>query len=123
MEKPCADIFSMQSRIEREFGEPLSDVVSGFIPLGLTRIETAETLEVSPSSLRRFCEQSGIHFPVNQPGRRDRIQSSMRQRAGQVSFAGERRSVAEWAERYGINRQTLHSRLRRGKSLQEALRP
>jgi hypothetical protein len=38
-----------------------------------------------------------------------------------VSFNGARQTVSQWASELGINRQTLHSRLRRGWSAEKAL--
>lgn len=39
----------------------------------------------------------------------------------QLTFCGETLCLVEWAERYGINPYTLHGRLRRGWSLEDAL--
>jgi hypothetical protein len=109
-------IFDCARQIENEFQEPLRDVVAGFIPLGMTRVEVAETLEVDPRSLRKFCEQSEIHFPRNQPDRRERIRESIRRsrRARIIEHNGRRQCVSAWADEYNISVQTLHSRLRRG---------
>jgi hypothetical protein len=117
-------IFDRQSAIITEFQEPLRDVIAGFVPLGMTRVEVAETLEVNPRSLRTFCEQTGIRFPRNQPDRRERIRESMRhsRRARILKHSGREQCLAAWAEEYGINRRTLQTRLRRGMSLRDALR-
>jgi AraC-like DNA-binding protein len=131
MGKCCADIFSRRRMIEREYEEPLRDVVAGFIPLGLTRRETAETLGVSLSSLRRFCAQSDIHFPglserrirgghfveQTEARRRDRICQSMRARAPRVAYRGLELPLSDWAERLGVSKQTLRNRIVRGGSL------
>jgi len=123
-------IFDRASQIETEFAEPLRDVVAGFIPLGMTRREIADTLEVNPTSLQRFCAEQHITFPDSRTGhfadqardaRRDRIRRTKRARAPQLSLNGESLSVAEWAERAGLGRHTLHMRLRRGKSLRDAI--
>ena len=114
-------IFQSIRRIEREFDEPIREVVAGFIPLGYTRRDVASVLEVSPESMRQFCRDHRIAFPQNQPARTERIRESKRSRAPALELGGQRRSVAEWAELYGIKRSTLHSRLRRGWNPHEAL--
>jgi hypothetical protein len=116
-------VFECASKIEREFEEPLRDVVAGFIPMGMTRVEVAETLEVDPRSLRTFCEQAGIHFPRYQPGRRERIREGARRsgRARILECDGRRQCLTAWAEEAGIKRSTLATRIRRGKNLREAL--
>ena len=119
--RPLPSIFNRQSEIVNEFQEPLRDVVAGFIPMGMTRIEVAETLEVDPRSLRTFCEQSNIHFPRNQPGRAERVRGSANGRARIIRYAGRSLCVSEWAREYGIKPLTLHKRLQRGKSFRDAL--
>jgi predicted site-specific integrase-resolvase len=117
-------IFQVTRKIEREFEEPIREVVAGFIPMGMTRVETAETLGVSVASLRTFCEKTDIRFPRNQPGRAERIRETMRRgpRARRSTIAGRTQSLTEWAEEYGIKRNTLYQRIRRGDSLRDALR-
>ena len=117
-------IFQAVRKIEREFDEPIREVVAGFIPMGMTRVETAETLGVSVNSLRNFCEKTDIRFPRNQPGRAERIRETMRHgpRARRSTIAGRTKSLTEWAKEYGIKRNTLYQRLRRGDSLRDALR-
>lgn len=39
-----------------------------------------------------------------------------------IEYAGERRTLSEWARTAGLNVQTLSARLRRGQALGEALR-
>lgn len=116
-------IFDRKAEIESEFMEPLRDVVAGFIPLGLTRIEVAETLEIDPRSLRTFCENERISFPPNQPGRRERIREGRRHGRGitLIDYEGRRQCVTAWAEEFGMKRETLSKRLQRGKSIREAL--
>lgn len=117
-------IFVRQTAIETEFAEPLRAVVAEFIPLGLTRVEVAETLEVSPRSLRQYCEQTGIRFPRNQSGRRERIRNTMRNgsRARIIEHNGRQQCLSAWAEEYGLKPTTLSKRLHRGKSFADALR-
>lgn len=121
MERRLPSIVNRQTRIENEFQEPLREVVSGFIPLGMTCPSVAETLGVDPHSLRQFCRAARIRFPRNQPERAARIREAKRQSAPKLALGRERRSVAEWAELYGMKRCTLHKRLQRGYSLSDAL--
>ena len=107
--------------IQREFDEPLNDIIGGFIPMGLTRVEVAETLDVDPRSLRTYCEKNEIHFPRNQSGRRERIRDTRRRRAATYELDGSRYCLTELAEMNGLKRTTLRMRLSRGKSLREAL--
>ena len=120
---PERSIFQAARKIEREFDEPLREVVSGFIPMGMTRVETAETLGVSVASLRTFCEKTDIRFPRNQPGRAERIRDAMRRgpRARRLSLNGRSQCLSAWAEEYGIKPDTLRVRLNRGRPLREAL--
>jgi len=122
--RPLPSIFNRQSAIVNEFDEPIREVVSGFIPMGITRVETAETLGVSVASLRTFCEKTDIRFPRNQPGRAERIRDTMRRgpRARRLSLNGRSQCLSAWAEEYGIHYETLRKRLDRGRTLREALR-
>lgn len=131
MPRVASNIVSRRSFIEREFDEPLRDVVAGFIPLGLTRRETAETLGVSVSSLRRFCEREEVRFPTlserrhrgghfveqTEERRRERIAQSMRAKAPLVEFRGQSLPLAEWSDRLGISADTLRHRVARRGSL------
>ena len=116
-------IFDRQSAITSEFEEPLRDVVSGFVPLGMTLPSTAEALGVDPRSLRKFCNETSIRFPRNQPDRAERIRDTMRRgsRARILSLGRRRQCLAEWAEEYGMNADTLRKRLARGYDLRTAL--
>jgi hypothetical protein len=117
------NIFDRQAAIENEFDEPLRDVVAGFIPQGLTAPEVAEVLEVNPRSLRTFCENSSLRFPADQPARSERIRRGRRNgaRTRQLELNGKRQCLTAWAEEAGLNRSTVAMRLKRGKSLAEAL--
>ena len=117
-------IFTRQHAIEREFDEPLRDVVAGFIPLGMTAPSVAETLGVDPRSLKAFCQKTRIRFPANQPERAERIRATLRHgpHARTLALNGRRQCLAEWAEEYGIKPDTLRMRLNRGKPLATALR-
>lgn len=120
--RPLPSILNRQSSIVNEFQEPLREVVAGFIPMGMTIPSTAETLGVDPRSLRKFCNQANIRFPVNQPDRVERIRHTKRRAAPKLALGRTRQSVAEWAEQCGISRYTLHKRLQRGWSLSDAIR-
>jgi len=116
-------IFDRKAAIENEFCEPLREVVAGFVPMGMTRVEVAETLDVDPRSLRTFCEKNEIQFPRNQSGRRDRIRDGSRRgrRANLLELDGRSQCLTAWAEEFGLKRTTLTQRMRRGKSFREAL--
>lgn len=114
-------IFDRQASIVREFDEPLRDVVAGFVPMGMTRVEVAEALDVDYRSLRTFCEREQISFSPNQPGRLEKIRGKRNGRARRVRMNGVTLCLSEWAERAGVNYRTLQTRLRRGMSLSAAL--
>lgn len=51
--------------IEREFQEPLRDVVSGFVEMGYSHRMIAQALDVTAVSLRRFMERRGLRMASN----------------------------------------------------------
>lgn len=134
MEK-LPSIQTARVNIETEFGEPLRAIVTGFIPLGTTRRETAATLGVSQNSLRSFCADEAIHFPnINErrrrgshfataaeTARRQSISRTRRNRGKQYPHAGRSMSLTDWADWAGLPESTLRTRIKRGLSMTQAL--
>lgn len=125
-----------RTALESEYQEPLRDIVTGFIPLGTTRRETAESLGVGLHSLTKFCAAEDIRFPgVNERrrtrrhfstedehARRRAISTTMRRNSKRkYTRNGRTQSLSDWADQAGIPESTLRSRIKRGMNMDKAL--
>jgi len=116
------------SDIEAEFDQPLVDVIAGFIGDGESLASTARILEVSQGSLKAWAIKRGLIAPArtrhtigysSDHGRRTWAGKPHCHRM--LRHDGEWLSLTEWAERAGIDRQTIHARLRLGWSVDSAI--
>ena len=94
--------------IEREFDEPLRDVVAGFADMGYSRRLVADALDVTFESLKHFNRREGIHFP-RAPLEKREIRGRPRR---MIRHAGREMGLSEWAAEFGVAPCTIHKRLR-----------
>jgi len=90
-------------------------------------VEWSQTLGVDVRTLKSRLNRGwsvlrAFTTPAQEPGSWDAGQGS---RAGMrmLSHGGERLSVVDWANRLGMNESTIHMRLARGATVEEALSP
>ena len=96
-------------KIEREFDEPLMDIVAGYSEMGYSIPRVAETLEVSVSSVKHYCARNRIRFSRHPIEHRDIRGRPPRN----IQHQGTEKSLTEWAQNLGVSTSTIHRRLRR----------
>ena len=98
-----------KAEIEREFDEPLRDVVVGFAEMGWSRSLVADALDVSVESLKSWCRRSDVKFPRSPMEHREIKGRPPRL----VEHNGRTQSLTAWAWDLGVAPCTIHKRLRR----------
>ena len=95
-------------RIEREFDEPIRDVIDGFSKMGFSKPRIAEALDVTEPSLRWFCHQQKIRtrgYPNHH--------ADIRGRPGKIiEHEGVSLSISGWARKLNVAPCTIQKRLR-----------
>ncbi len=109
MGKPRQTITAAARRIEREFEEPLRDVIAGYAEMGYSRRLVAETLEVSFESLKHYNRRENIRFcrsPIEHREIKGRPPRMIRQN-------GREQSLGAWADELGLSKEGVRQRIRR----------
>jgi len=101
-------ILQAKNRIEKEFDEPLAEVVAGFAEMKYSRRLVAESLEVSFESLKHFNRRNGIRFH-----RSPSVHREIRGRRGRrVCHDGREMNLTQWAAELGVSVECVRKRLR-----------
>lgn len=96
-------------RIEKEFEEPVADVVAGYSAMSYSLPLVAEILDVSEPSLRMFCHRRKISFCRSPIEHRDIHGRPPRK----IRHSGRTDSLSGWADVLGVSVSTVHRRVKR----------
>jgi hypothetical protein len=100
-------ILRRQRAIEREFEEPLRDVVAGFVEMGYSHRLVAEALEVTAPSLRRYMRTQGVPM-----ARQPLVRAGTGRPAQTIRYGGRERTARAWATDLGVCPATVWWRVR-----------
>lgn len=119
----------MALKIQEEYEQSVVEVVAGYFADGESMRSTAEILGVSVKSLGCFAREKGLPPPrvpstlkTKAAAHRANIRAAARRRHRRISYNGETLSAIEWAERFNLPRDAIVKRIRRGWSVESALR-
>lgn len=106
-------ISAARARIEREFEEPLEEVIQGYSVMGHSIPLVAATLDVSVSSVKHYCSARRIRFsrsPLEHREIHGRPPKLHREN-------GQEKSLTAWAQDVGLSVEGVRQRLRRRGSI------
>lgn len=117
-------------RIEEKKGCLIEDIIRDYAEQGYGRTVMSEIMGLSKTAIRRYADAYNITLPM-------RTKKELRANGGRplqvamdagamssakfVTHNGETLCIAEWAERQGLSRNTVYSRIHRGASVKDAL--
>jgi hypothetical protein len=110
-------LLQRKQNIESEFREPLGAVVKGFIAMGHSLPLIADALEVSPSSVKRYCRGHRIRVPSTPRITRERTGRPPRL----ITHQGRTNSITGWAHELGVSPGSIDYRLKNGLALDHRL--